>query len=181
MFDRRSRFTASAWMLLIVAFSFVGGCSSDSDTNPITPGPIDQAPPLTPTGMGLGGHVASKVMLTWAANVDPDLAGYRVYVYDPDPNRGSAFRCVSGAALWRATSFTCPVADGATYSFRVTAVDTSGNESGMSDPLTFSFTSNDNVNPGTQVGGDDTERGNGPDVSGHGWFPNDNGNTQTSW
>lgn len=181
MFDRRFRLAASAWMLIFVAFSFVGGCSSDGDSNPIVPGPTDQAPPLTPTGIGVASHAATKVMFRWEPNTDPDLAGYRVYIFDPDPERSGAFRCVTGAALWRNASFTYAVADGTTYCFRVTAVDTNGNESAMSDPLTFSLSTPDGTLPGTTAVNDGTGRGDAKDIDGHGWFPNENAEVRGSW
>jgi hypothetical protein len=174
MFDRCFHTIASACMLMFVVFVFAGGCSNDSGKSPLDPGTNDQAPPLTPTGIGLASQSASKFMLSWVPNVDPDLAGYRVYLYEPSPTRSSAYRCVTGTPLWRTTSFTYSGTDGTTYIFRVTAVDASGNESAMSDPLTFSFTMESTVDPGTS-GQSNATRGNGSDVgSTHGSLPNTN-------
>lgn len=181
MFDRRFRFAASTLWLLFVAFSFVAGCSSDSANSPLQPSPTDQAPPMSPTGVGVANQAASKFMLRWAPNVDADLAGYRIYMYDPSPDRNSAFRCVSGSEPWRTTAFTYAGTDGTSYCFRVSAIDTSGNESAMSDPLTFSFTTGDNGAPGTMPGDlNQTTRGGSQEIGGHGWLPNNDGSTPTT-
>ena len=55
-------------------------------TNPNDPDSVDKAPPLTPDGISFAGQTVSKFWLSWTPNVDPDLAGYRVYLYDPNRN-----------------------------------------------------------------------------------------------
>ena len=79
---------------------------------------------------------ASSVMLTWKASPEPDIAGYWVYygtssrVYGPPIPVGNV------------TSYTVSgLEEGMTYYFTVTAVDTSGNESGYSVEITVTIKS----------------------------------------
>jgi hypothetical protein len=181
MFDRRFRFPAFLCMLMFVVFTFVGGCSSDDNTSPLDPGTNDQAPPMTPMGVGLAGQAVSKFFLTWAPNVDPDLAGYRIYLYDPSPDRNNAFRCVTGANLWQSNSFTYAGSNGVSYTFRITAVDASGNESAMSDPLTFHFSVTDTAEPGIADWTADNGRGTVAGAGGHNMPPYQDGEGRTEW
>ena len=73
---------------------------------------------------------AGGVTLTWDANTEGDLAGYRVYagtvsgVYGPPIDVGNV------------TNYTVTnLSEGQTYFFAVTAYDTSGNESGFSSEV----------------------------------------------
>jgi chitodextrinase len=75
-----------------------------------------------------------SVALDWADNVEPDLAGYRLYR-------------TTGTAAWPTTPVASPtgsaftdtgVVNGTTYQYRVTAVDSAGNESAPSAVVTAS-------------------------------------------
>ena len=75
--------------------------------------------------------------LTWTANREPDLAGYKVYIgtasgtYDAP---GSAF--VTG----KVTSYTVSnLPKGQTYFFAITAYDSAGNESQFSAEVSKSL------------------------------------------
>jgi fibronectin type 3 domain-containing protein len=77
------------------------------------------------------------VTLTWTANGEPDLAGYKVYIgtasgtYDAP---GSAF--VTG----KVTSYTVSnLPKGQTYFFAITAYDSAGNESQLSAEVSKSL------------------------------------------
>ncbi len=88
---------------------------------------LDAAPPATPTNVaasvGAGG-----IQVTWAANTEPDLAGYHVY------------RAVIAGEWTRLTS--SPIAqntyldaaapDSASISYAITSIDATGNESALS-------------------------------------------------
>jgi len=68
------------------------------------------------------------VSLSWTANTEPDLAGYNVY-------RGTSL-LLNGAAPVSGTSFAdTGLTNGTTYSYTITAVDTSGNASAQSLPV----------------------------------------------
>lgn len=72
---------------------------------------------------------AGKAILTWDANTEPDLAGYKVYFGTASKKYGSPID------VGKVTTKTIePLQDG-TYFFAVTAYDTSGNESGFSNEV----------------------------------------------
>ena len=72
---------------------------------------------------------SGSATLSWGANTETDLAGYRIY-YGMEPGvYGSTSALITG------TSYTITgLQEGKTYYFVVTAVDTAGNESGYSTP-----------------------------------------------
>ena len=91
--------------------------------------------PHAPAGLEAipGGATPTEhsIDLSWAPNTDPDLAGYNVYRQDIDSNgaaAGTATRLnqtpVAGPAYRDQTAV-----PGRRYAYRVTAVDTAGNES----------------------------------------------------
>ena len=81
--------------------------------------PADTSPPATPTGLSaVGGN--GTITLDWADNVESDLAGYRVY--PAGSGTPVAFRTASGYVRTGLPA-------GATYGFRISAVDDAGNES----------------------------------------------------
>jgi hypothetical protein len=95
-------------------------------------------PPHAPTGLEAvpGGATTAdrSIDLSWTPNIDPDLAGYNVYRQDIDSKGaavGAAERLnttpVAGPAYRDPTAMA-----GRRYAYRVTAVDTAGNESAAS-------------------------------------------------
>lgn len=82
-------------------------------------------PPAQPLGL-TAAYANNQASLDWADNIEPDLSGYNVYratavagpfvKLNPSPVAASAF--IAGGLV-----------DGTTYYFRVTAVDSAGNES----------------------------------------------------
>ncbi len=125
-----------AWLLLF-AVVIVAGCGQDTTTSPLNL-PPDTAPPSTPTGLAYLGQMDTKFSIGWTPCTDLDVAGYHVYRYDPDPSRPNAYVLVNQAPTVH-SGMTIPGTPGTTYFFRVTSVDTSANESAMSDPITFTF------------------------------------------
>ena len=75
---------------------------------------------------------AATVQVTWNANTEPDLAGYRLYVGQAPGQYGEPVDVgnVTGHVMEITPEY------GATYYFALTAYDTSGNESGYSDEAT---------------------------------------------
>jgi fibronectin type 3 domain-containing protein len=68
----------------------------------------------------------SSANLTWDPNTDPDLASYRVYQSTTPGVYGTAIATVPAAGFtYTVTGLTM----GTTYYFRITAVDSAGNES----------------------------------------------------
>jgi hypothetical protein len=98
----------------------------------------DTFPPHAPTGLEAvpgGATVADRsIDLSWTPNTDPDLVGYNVYRQDVDSRgvvAGTAARLnttpVAGPAYRDQTAMT-----GRRYAYRITAVDSAGNESAPS-------------------------------------------------
>ena len=98
-------------------------------------------PPHAPSGLEAvpGGATAAdrSIDLSWTPNTDPDLAGYIVYRQEVDSKgvaAGTATRLnptpVVGPAYRDQTAMA-----GRRYAYRVTAVDTAGNESAPSDAV----------------------------------------------
>jgi fibronectin type 3 domain-containing protein len=78
----------------------------------------------------------SSATLTWNANVESDLASYRIYRSTNQGVYGAALATVpAGTTSYVATGL--PV--GQTYWFAVTAVDSTGNESPLSTEVSKSI------------------------------------------
>ena len=105
---------------------------------------IDDAPPSTPTGINLiAGQ--SRIWSSWAANSDPDIAGYRVYY-----RAGQGGPPWDGTAAVEGTSSPIMVSGtncllrgltlGTNYFVAISAVDTTGNESPLSTSMQVTTT-----------------------------------------
>jgi hypothetical protein len=105
-------------------------------SSPITIAMTDTFPPAAPTGLaaipGLQGN-APVIDLSWQANAEADVAGYNVY--RRTGSSGSFERLTAKPVLGPAFSDTdAVVGDACTY--RVTAIDNTGNESPASNEVT---------------------------------------------
>ena len=113
----------------------VAGCGNDS-SSPAAPAE-DSAPPAAVLDLSASVNASStpRVALSWSAGSEPDLVCYRVYRADIRDASGSTKRGdarISMAFLDELTStyfVDTSVSLGASYTYSVTAVDTSGNES----------------------------------------------------
>jgi hypothetical protein len=74
--------------------------------------------------------------LTWNANSEPDLAGYRVYQCNQQPCTRASGRAALLATLERVTNFNIGMPVEIQYYF-TTAYDSTNNESGESNLATF--------------------------------------------
>jgi hypothetical protein len=90
----------------------------------ITVGPPDTQAPSAPVGVAAAA-AGLTVALTWNANSEADLAGYRVY---RSATPGSGYELVTAQLVTGATYNDTTPAAGAYY-YVITAVDQSGNES----------------------------------------------------
>jgi fibronectin type 3 domain-containing protein len=95
------------------------------------------SPQTIPVTMTLSAPTTSTVTLTWNANTEPDLAGYKVYqaiasgAYPPTP---------IATVLKPATSYVATgLQVGTTYFFVITSYDTAGNESVPSNEVSKSI------------------------------------------
>ena len=102
---------------------------AESDlTGEVTITPVDQFPPAVPRGLRAA-EAPGSVELSWDANSEPDLAGYRVY------------RSAEGAARQRIAEVEVPAYSdhgaepGKGYRYEVSSFDRSGNESAPSMPV----------------------------------------------
>ncbi len=100
---------------------------------PVTLALHDIFPPAIPTGLvAIPNRQPPSIDLSWQPNSEPDLAGYLVYRHGVS----------SGASFARLTPGPIPATDfrdttavaGQRYSYSVTAIDASGNESKPSQP-----------------------------------------------
>ena len=120
----RERYTKTGAMALgaVLAFAFAAGCAPDGSGDGIPTHPGD----------------TYSVTLEWDAPTTDavgrpleDLSGYRLYYRETDSAAGSQTMIELGAET-RVTVSGLPAGD---YLFAVTALDTIGNESDLSDPL----------------------------------------------
>jgi len=88
---------------------------------------IDTIAPDAPTGLNAVGGGGS-IMLSWAANTEPDLAKYNVY-RSPSGLTGSFLKIATLDASTTTYTDSGGIATGSVYYYYVTAVDTNGNES----------------------------------------------------
>lgn len=106
--------------------------NESSASNEATGFPRDTSPPGAPTGLSVTATGDRLVTLSWTANTEPDLDSYNVY---RSTTSGSGYTRiatgVTGVAL--VTYDDTTVFNGITYYYRVTAVDTSENESSYSE------------------------------------------------
>jgi hypothetical protein len=109
--------------------------SSDSSIALVTP--KDTFPPAAPQGIVAATLPADSsgsvvVDLSWSINVEPDLAGYRIYRSEQESKRGELLTPdLLPTPSYRDTS----VVAGKHYWYTVTAVDQAGNESALSAPI----------------------------------------------
>jgi hypothetical protein len=109
------------WLLAMSAMAMLSGCDEST-------GPHDVIPPAAPRGLqSVTGD--GEARLSWLANTESDVAGYRVYMSP----------CASGPdcpydriGTTGGTMFVAPLANGATRFFAVAAYDRAGNESALS-------------------------------------------------
>jgi hypothetical protein len=109
--------------------------SDDSNGAILTP--LDTFPPAAPQGVVaavLPGAEAGKsvVDLSWSISIEADLAGYRVYRSEKQGERGEL---LTAELLLTPAYRDNSVAIGQNYWYSVGAVDRSGNESALSDPV----------------------------------------------
>jgi hypothetical protein len=104
-------------------------------SSPVTVNLTDTFPPAIPTGLAaIPGSTATapSIDLSWQPGTESDLAGYNVY---RAATHGAFQRLTAMPVLGPAFSDTT-VTPGTAYTYRVTAIDNSGNESAPSAEIT---------------------------------------------
>lgn len=118
-----------------VSCVFEGVCNGSGDTTP----------PATPNNLLASGG-SNEITLSWSPNSDSDLAGY--HIYRSESASGNYIRINS--ALHTTTNYTdSSLASNTTYFYKITAVDTSNNESSTS--ISVNATTENNGVPSENV------------------------------
>lgn len=94
----------------------------------------DTTPPAVPHGL-VATLQGGSVRLTWAADTEPDLAGYNVY---RSANASGPFSRINGSVVTGASYDDTSPPENATTWYQVTALDQSGNESAASGSASVS-------------------------------------------
>ena len=109
------------------------GTTTPPSPPPSTPPPpiggVSPPPPPPPPPSPTNGTAT----VTWAANSEGDLAGYKLYV---GTSSGIYNRTID---VGKVTSYSISLPKGSTYFFALTAYDSSGNESGRSAEMSRSL------------------------------------------
>jgi hypothetical protein len=136
-------------LVLLAGIVLFPGCGSDKSTQvSVLP---DDAPPLTPTGLSSQVEQGSAIAVTWSPNTESDLAGYRVYLYDPSPQRDTSYVLQNPDALLTSERWLSAMEPNQVIWVRVTAVDANGNESATSGPARVFFEGQPTVSPAPPV------------------------------
>lgn len=122
-------------MLTVAGLAVIAGLSGCGNSTDLLSPNLDTTPPPAPTGLTRDNDANGQPVLVWADSPAPDLAGYQVYVFAALPGGGSGYVPVDDTVQLGA-SFTIPVDSfGSTASYRVRAVDVSGNWSALSSTV----------------------------------------------
>gem|GEM_PF-1610152 len=146
---RRSKaLTTLLSIALFGALAFApSGCSNNSSTSSspdvgFNASGYDPYPPEMPSGLEVQKADASGLKLGWTLNSETDLAGYKVYIYDPSPFCDNSYRCLNSAQLLPPTQdwfvYQEDMSEGFHY-FKIIAVDNNGNQSFSQAPLEYSY------------------------------------------
>ncbi|MER6027262.1 PA14 domain-containing protein [Streptomyces sp. NPDC001851] len=124
--------TGATYYYEVRAYDRAGNESAGTADQGVTT--VDTTPPAAPAdAAGWSMDPVREVTLSWSANTEPDVAGYRVYRSTAWPVTTTPDNLLSGEALLRSTTWTDrPPQTGDRYFYVVTAVDTAGNESAPS-------------------------------------------------
>jgi hypothetical protein len=130
------------YVYLIRSVSWADGNPVESDDSvPAIVTPRDTFPPAVPRNVVAavlpGADGGQVVDLSWSINVEPDLAGYRIYRSEKPGERGQSLRTeLLATPAYRDSALEA----GHRYWYSVTAVDREGNESGTSVPTLADLT-----------------------------------------
>jgi hypothetical protein len=119
------------------AVDSLAGVLESNDSNQVSLTPKDTFPPAAPQGIVAavqpGASAANPIVeLSWSINVEPDLAGYRVYRSEKEGDRGPLLNSdLLPSPAYRDRG----ARPGQQYWYTVTAVDRAGNESAPSSQV----------------------------------------------
>jgi hypothetical protein len=111
----------------LAAIAALSGCGG---SNPAAPTPqLDTTPPPAPQNLTIAADASGHAVLVWSDSSAPDVAGYQVYVYSA--TAGDFVALGDGTSVDN-TYFLPVVPNSVAASYRVRAVDASGNWSAPS-------------------------------------------------
>jgi len=120
-----------AYFYKVAAITREAGRVAESEDSPLAEiTPRDTFPPAAPQGLSAI-YAADAVELVWAANAEPDLAGYNVYRREEDGRPQRVNPEVLRTPIFRDSSVTT----GHQYRYYVTALDLTNNESSPSEQV----------------------------------------------
>lgn len=136
----KTRLTVAALLVLAVSLT---GCMGDSVA------PNDSSAPAAPAGVSATTDAGNWVV-QWAANTEPDIAGYYVYRTPVSGTTLGSTQALTGTAL-STTAYQIP-SDAGQWQITVRAVDTAGNMSAESAPVLITMANAGNASePDQQV------------------------------
>ncbi len=120
-------YTVTAKNTAATVTDVAGNIVGTPNTAAFTGTAVDPTPPATPSGLAATSGL-DKNDLSWIGNLEPDLAGYHVY---RDTTSGGTFATKVNGALVTSPSLTDTsfMPTRGVYWYKITAVDTSNNES----------------------------------------------------
>lgn len=121
--------TLTILSVLFFSLLIVQGCGKSSGTD------IDTEAPAAPANIK-GTSQDQRVDLRWSANTESDLLGYNLYRSTSSFSDISGMEPVNGNEIINILEYIDTGLDnGTTYYYRLTAIDESVNESGLSEEL----------------------------------------------
>jgi hypothetical protein len=108
--------------IALVAAASLSGCSDEANQDLVGGDEIDNAPPAVPAEVSVE-RSGEGLLLTWAENAEPDLAGY---IVQRSLDRGTSWSAVADT-LFTVVAFEDEYR--AEVDYRVSAMDTSENQS----------------------------------------------------
>jgi len=138
-------------LLSLAVVAFLAGCGNNSTPTGTEETSLEPAPPPAPTALRLTVDPASKVRyLEWDASSAPNLTGYEVFYYEPNPNRLDSYVYLDYTVppRWSLANITM----GTAKSFRVRAVTQAGKRSAFTSEVTVDPISSDPVSPPEPTG-----------------------------
>src|SRR5262245_4686228 len=115
----------------VATMAMLSGCGDT--VAPTEPGSgLDTTPPPAPAHLYYAHDIQGRPVLAWDASAAPDVASYDVYIYSPSPDRDNAYVLVSDSDATDNNYLLPSVSSTPTATYRVRAVDTSGNKSAFS-------------------------------------------------
>lgn len=118
-------------LAVVAAATLLAGCGSKSTPTGVEPA-LDTAPPPAPVTLVVQrDDQTGRDFLTWTPSSAPDLAGYQIFQYLPDPSRDNSYAMVAETGVNQPMYLLPVVGSDTKMFFRLRSVDTSGNHSGF--------------------------------------------------